>query len=75
MLPHREGAVKPDPRLFARACARLGVPPGKTLMIGDSAEADGAAAEIGCPVELVDPLPTDQRPRALLDALATYGIG
>ncbi|WP_435831959.1 HAD family hydrolase [Nocardia rhamnosiphila] len=75
MLSYREGAVKSDPRLFALACERIGVPPGETLMIGDSAEADGAAAEIGCLVELVDPLPTDQRPRALLDALAVYGIG
>lgn len=75
VLSFREGAVKPDPRLFALACERLGVPPHETLMIGDSAEADGAAADIGCVVELVDPLPTDQRPRALLDALAAYGIG
>lgn len=75
VLSYREGAVKPDPRLFALACERIGVPPVETLMIGDSAEADGAAAEIGCVVEIVDPLPTDQRPRALLDALAAYGIG
>ncbi|WP_063038896.1 HAD family hydrolase [Nocardia grenadensis] len=75
VLSYREGAVKPDPRLFARACERIGVPPGETLMVGDSAEADGAAADIGCLVELVDPLPTEQRPRALLDMLAAYGIG
>ncbi|MFI2335039.1 HAD family hydrolase [Nocardia rhamnosiphila] len=75
VLSYREGAVKPDPRLFALACERIGVPPSEVLMIGDSAEADGAAAEIGCLVELVDPLPTDQRPRGLLDALAAYGIG
>ncbi|WP_063061145.1 HAD family hydrolase [Nocardia sienata] len=75
VLSYREGAVKPDPRLFALACERIGVSPDETLMIGDSAEADGAAAEIGCMVELVDPLPTDQRPRALLDALAAHGVG
>ncbi|MET8795753.1 HAD family hydrolase [Nocardia sp. NPDC004568] len=75
VLSYREGAVKPDPRLFARACERLGVPPTETVMIGDSTEADGAAAAIGCLVEIVEPLPTDQRPSALLDALAAYGIG
>ncbi|MGW1740286.1 HAD family hydrolase [Nocardia sp. NPDC001965] len=75
VLSYREGAVKPDPRLFVLACARIGVAPNEVLMIGDSAEADGAAADIGCAVGLVDPLPTDQRPRALLDALARYGIG
>ncbi|MGW5382728.1 HAD family hydrolase [Nocardia sp. NPDC003963] len=75
VLSYREGAVKPDPRLFALACERLGVLPSAALMIGDSAEADGAAAAIGCAVGLVEPLPVEQRPRALLDALAAYGIG
>lgn len=74
VLSYREGAVKPDPRLFATACARIGVVPGEALMIGDSATADGAAAEIGCEVALVDAVPVDRRPRALLDALAAYGL-
>jgi putative hydrolase of the HAD superfamily len=31
-----ERARKPEPRLYADACARLGVEPGETLMVGDS---------------------------------------
>ncbi|WP_280401590.1 HAD family hydrolase [Nocardia carnea] len=75
VLSYVEGAVKPDSRLFEIACHRLGIEPREVLMIGDSREADGAAAGIGCAVALVDPLPVEQRPRALLDALAGFGIG
>ena len=39
------------------------------VMVGDSEENDGAARAVGCDFVLVDPLPTDQRPRALIDAL------
>ncbi|MEU1980501.1 HAD-IA family hydrolase [Nocardia sp. NPDC019395] len=74
VLSYVEGAVKPDPRLFTRACDRLGVAPPEVLMVGDSAVADGAAAELGCTVALVDPLPVEQRSRALLDALDDHGI-
>lgn len=74
VLSYVEGAVKPDLRLFEIACRRIGIAPAEVLMIGDSREADGAAAGLGCAVALVEPLPLDQRPRALLDALAGYGI-
>lgn len=37
------GAEKPDPRIFARALAQLGVAPGRALHIGDE-EADRAGA-------------------------------
>jgi putative hydrolase of the HAD superfamily len=30
------GAAKPDPRIFAEACARVGVPSGRTLHVGDT---------------------------------------
>jgi hypothetical protein len=43
-------------------------------MVGDSAEADGAAQEIGCSFALVDPVPTAERPDALLAALSAFGI-
>nr|WP_255526567.1 HAD-IA family hydrolase [Saccharopolyspora sp. HNM0983] len=69
LLSYHEGVIKPDPKLFLRACERLGVAPADALMIGDSAEADGGAAEVGCPVVLVDPLPTAQRPAALREAV------
>jgi HAD superfamily hydrolase (TIGR01549 family) len=40
------GCEKPDPRIFAIACARLGVPPGQVLHIGDSIvdDVEGARA-------------------------------
>ncbi|NJL83947.1 MAG: HAD family hydrolase [Chloroflexaceae bacterium] len=47
------GLSKPDPRLFAEACDRLGVLPERTLMVGDSqgdmemAKAAGCAATVG----------------------------
>ena len=31
---------KPNPQIFLQACSRLGVPPERTLMIGDNEEAD-----------------------------------
>lgn len=72
-LSYLEGMIKPEPKLFLRACERLGVAPEDALMIGDSVEADGGAAEVGCQVEIVDPLPTAERPDALLSALRRSG--
>jgi HAD superfamily hydrolase (TIGR01509 family) len=74
VLSYVEGAIKPDPRLFTVACERLGVPPEQALMIGDSKEADGGAARIGCAVAIVDPLPVSQRPTALLEILTDNGL-
>ncbi|RRQ76495.1 hydrolase [Streptomyces griseofuscus] len=59
----------PDPRLFSVACAALGADPRRTLMVGDSREADGGAAALGCRVRFVDPLPAAERPNALLPVL------
>jgi FMN phosphatase YigB (HAD superfamily) len=39
-LSFEVGAVKPEPAIFAHACAGLGLPPGQVLMVGDSARAD-----------------------------------
>lgn len=69
VLSYEVGAVKPDPRIFHAALDRLGVAAADTVMVGDSEENDGAARAVGCDFILVDPLPTDQRPRALIDAL------
>jgi hypothetical protein len=44
------------------------------LLIGDSAEADGGAAALGCAVEIIPALPTSDRPDALLAALARHGL-
>ncbi|GAA1263974.1 HAD-IA family hydrolase [Saccharothrix xinjiangensis] len=72
VLSYQEGFAKPDPKLFRIACDRLGVHPSEALMVGDSPEADGGAAAIGCAVEIVDPLPTAARPDALLRVLRKH---
>ncbi|MBZ8179411.1 HAD family hydrolase [Oscillatoria salina] len=41
------GLTKPDPQLFLQACQALGVEPGQTLMIGDSAGDIQMATEAG----------------------------
>jgi putative hydrolase of the HAD superfamily len=69
VLSYEHGVQKPDPRLFAAACAALEVEPHDTLMVGDSAAADGGAAALGCRVHLVDHLPVLQRPDALRPVL------
>lgn len=74
VLSFQEGAVKPAEKIFRIACDRIGVDPSHVLMIGDSQEADGGAAVLGCAVEIVLPLPTAQRPEALLTALARHGL-
>ena len=74
VLSYLEGVVKPDPKIFQTACERIGVAPQDTLMIGDSAEADGAATAIGARFALVAPLPTAERTSALLDTLTEYEI-
>ncbi|MDI6627491.1 MAG: HAD family hydrolase [Rhodococcus sp. (in: high G+C Gram-positive bacteria)] len=74
VLSFEVGHVKPQPEIFRHAVTALGVDPAMTLMVGDSDEADGAAREIGCHFALVDPVPTSQRPDALLKALREFGI-
>jgi HAD superfamily hydrolase (TIGR01509 family) len=74
VLSYVEGAMKPDPRVFTVACERIGVPPEQVLMIGDSKEADGGAAKIGCAVAIVEPLPVKQRPSALVEVLTDNGF-
>ena len=74
VLSFEVGHVKPQPEIFRHAVAALGVDPAVTLMVGDSDEADGAARAIGCSFALVDPVPTSERPDALLKALHEFGI-
>jgi HAD superfamily hydrolase (TIGR01493 family) len=74
VLSYEHGRIKPDPELFRLACRRIGVPPEDVLMIGDSEEADGGAAVLGSRVVIVDPLPTAERPDALLAALREHSL-
>lgn len=74
VLSFQEGSVKPSEKIFRIACDRIGVDPSHVLMIGDSLEADGGAAALGCAVEIIPALPTNERPDALLAALARHGL-
>ncbi len=53
VLSYEVGCVKPDQKIFLRACAQLGVEPERTLMVGDT-PADAGAAAVGC-VTLIVP--------------------
>jgi HAD superfamily hydrolase (TIGR01662 family) len=51
-----EGVRKPDPEIFRRALARIGVSADRALMVGDTPEVDlGGAAGLGIAGVLVDP--------------------
>ncbi|MGI5452529.1 HAD family hydrolase [Streptomyces sp. CA-249302] len=69
VLSYEHGIQKPDPRLFAVACEALEVEPRETLMVGDSAEADGGAEALGCRFHLVRHLPVRERPDGLRPVL------
>ncbi|WP_217238328.1 HAD family hydrolase [Streptomyces sp. AC555_RSS877] len=73
VLSYEHGIQKPDPRLFATACAALGVEPQETLMVGDNRRADGGAAALGCGVHFVDHLPVAERPDGLRPVLDLAG--
>lgn len=74
VLSYEVGAAKPDPRIFEAALTRLGVDAADALMVGDSAENDGAASALGCGFALVDPLPIAERPTGLVEALREHGL-
>ncbi|WP_328369490.1 HAD-IA family hydrolase [Streptomyces sp. NBC_00457] len=73
VLSYEHGIRKPDPRLFAKACAKLGVEPRDALMVGDDRRADGGAATLGCGVHFVDHLPVALRPDGLRPVLDLVG--
>lgn len=70
VLSFEVNAIKPQPEVFRIAVGKLGVPAEETLMVGDHVDADARA--IDCEFALVDPLPTAERPDALLGALRTH---
>lgn len=44
LISGEEGVEKPDPEIFLRAAHRLGIPPERSLMVGDDPENDVAGA-------------------------------
>jgi phosphoglycolate phosphatase len=66
---------KPHPLPLLKACEALGLPPARTLMVGDSSNDAAAARAAGCPVVLVsygynhgEPV-ENARPDAIVDRL------
>ncbi len=72
VLSFEEGMVKPDPRIFRRACDLLGHAPESVLMVGDD-PVDGGATAIGCQFRAVPHLPREERPDALLAVIDDIG--
>jgi HAD superfamily hydrolase (TIGR01509 family) len=69
LLSFELGAVKPDPRVFAAACAAVDVAPAEALMVGDHAAADGGAADAGIRTLLI-PMSPPGAPHGLDAVLA-----
>jgi HAD superfamily hydrolase (TIGR01509 family) len=63
VLSYEVGWVKPDPKIFWRACAALGVEPERTLMVGDTPN-DAGAVSAGCSALIVASAPVG-RPNGL----------
>ncbi len=52
VLSYEVGCIKPDPKIFWRACSTLGVSPERALMVGDT-PADAGAVTAGCSALIV----------------------
>ncbi|WP_262699486.1 MULTISPECIES: HAD family hydrolase [Streptomyces] len=68
VISYEQGREKPDPQLFLKACADLGVNPRAALMVGDNPVRDGGAAACGLRTYI---LPSEHRTgeRGLADVL------
>ncbi|MDI1464518.1 HAD-IA family hydrolase [Catellatospora sp. KI3] len=68
VLSYEVGCIKPDQKIFLRACGMLAVDPERTLMVGDT-PADAGAVSIGCSA-LIVPAASAGRPNGLHRALS-----
>lgn len=59
VLSYEVGYTKPDPKIFLKACAALGVAAERTLMVGDT-PADAGAASAGCSALILSAAPAGQ---------------
>ncbi|GAA2065942.1 HAD-IA family hydrolase [Streptomyces albiaxialis] len=75
VLSYEHGVQKPDPRLFALGCEKLGLAPEEVLMVGDDARADGGAVALGCGFLQVAHLPLAERPDGLRPVLGRARTG
>jgi HAD superfamily hydrolase (TIGR01509 family) len=72
-LSFEQGIQKPDPLMFTRTVAALGVQPADCLMVGDRSHPDGPAVEQGITTLLVPPLRSIEEQR-LHQVLALCGL-
>lgn len=70
---HDFGVTKPDPSLYAMACAKLGADPRNTLMVGDTPAADGGAAYCGLRALVLPITGVTARRRGLRDVVRLLG--
>jgi HAD superfamily hydrolase (TIGR01509 family) len=73
VLSYEVGRCKPDPAIFLRACADVGVEPERALMVGDT-PADAGAVRAGC-AALVLPAGEPGGANGLDATLALAGCG
>ncbi|MEG3632626.1 HAD family hydrolase [Micromonospora palythoicola] len=73
VLSYEHGVQKPDPAIFRRAADEIGVPPERTLMVGDRHGYDGGAVEVGMTTLLLPPL-RDVRAERLHLAARLLGV-
>jgi HAD superfamily hydrolase (TIGR01493 family) len=67
------GIAKPAPEPFLTACERLGVPPDRTLMVGNNRLADSGSICVGCQCLILPPVPPGAT-RGLRAAVDAAGI-
>jgi HAD superfamily hydrolase (TIGR01509 family) len=72
-LSFEQGVQKPDPAMFTRTLAALGLAPHEALMVGDRSRPDGAAVELGIATLLLPPLEQASE-RRLHHVLALCGV-
>ena len=58
--------VKPDPQIFAIACASLGLSADEVLMVGDDPRSDGGAVMAGVRTLLLPPCNRDPTTASIL---------
>lgn len=72
VLSYEHGTEKPDPKLFLLGCEQLQASASETLMVGDSVEKDGGAANAGL-VSLTLPTHPGHGERGLRHVLRLFG--
>ncbi|WP_020522165.1 HAD family hydrolase [Catelliglobosispora koreensis] len=59
VLSYETGYIKPDAKIFLKACAALKADPAQTMMVGDT-QADAGAIDAGCTALIVSRAPAGQ---------------